>query len=222
VFLKIPQKTSVKTRLAESLGKDTATDLYKNFVADILETLKNNRHNFIICFYPPHAQPEAAGWLGHTLTLTPQYGNDLGTRMSNAFADSFSEGFRHVLLIGTDFPDLPAGIFDNAFKFLPENDAVVGPAVDGGYYLIGFNANSFLPSVFDDMPWGTRNVFEKTIKVLRNKGLKVYILPKWRDIDTLEDLESFSKTYSANKSAASNTVTYLKRIGFKIRDLPIE
>jgi len=214
VFLKVPQKTSVKTRLAESLGQDIATDLYKYFVADILETLKKSRHNFIICFYPPDDRPEAAGWLGHSQTLLPQLGNNLGTRMSNAFDDSFSKGFRNMILIGTDFPDLPAEIIDQAFKYLPENDAVIGPSVDGGYYLIGFNADTFLPAVFDDMPWGTENVFEKTIKVLNNKGLKIHILPKWRDIDTFEDLEVFYKTYSENKSTATNTAAYLKRIGF--------
>jgi len=217
VFLKVPQKTSAKTRLAKSLGQEAATNLYINFVTDILVTLKRNRHKFIICFYPPHAQPEAADWLGHTQTLLPQRGDNLGARMSNAFIHSFSKGFQNVLLMGTDFPDLPAEIIDTAFHSLSENDAVMGPSVDGGYYLIGFSADTFLPAVFEDMPWGTEDVFEKTMKVFRNKGLKVHVLPKWRDIDTYEDLEFFIKTYTESQPTASNTAAYLKSIGFNLQ-----
>jgi len=217
VFLKVPQKTSVKTRLAKSIGQEVATNLYLNFVADILETLKRSRYKFIICFYPPHAQPEAANWLGHTQILLPQLGDNLGARMSNAFVKIFSKGFQNVLLMGTDFSDLPAEIIDTAFHSLAENDAVIGPSVDGGYYLIGFSADTFLPAVFDDMPWGTEDVFKKTMKVFSNKGLKVQVLPKWRDIDTYEDLEFFIKTYKENQSTALNTAAYLKRIGFNLK-----
>lgn len=217
VFLKIPQKTGVKTRLAKTLGKDIVVDLYKNFVADILETLKNIQCDFIICFYPSNAQTQAAEWLGPDHTFLPQQGNNLGARMSNAFVDSFSKGFRHVLLIGTDFPDLSAQIIDNAFQCLPENDAVIGPSVDGGYYLIGFNADTFLSAVFDDMAWGTVNVFEKTMQAFNNKKLKVHVLPPWRDIDTYEDLKFFCKTYSEKQCAALHTAAYLKRIAFNLK-----
>ena len=217
VFLKVPQKTSVKTRLAKSLGQEAATNLYIHFVTDILETLKRSRHTFIICYYPPDAQPEAADWLGHAQTLLPQRGDNLGLRMSNAFVTLFSKGFQKVLLMGTDFPDLPTEIIDTAFHSLTANDAVIGPSVDGGYYLIGFRTATFLPAVFDDMPWATEDVFTKTMKVFSKKGLKVHVLPQWRDIDTYEDLEFFIKTYTKSQPTASNTVAYLKSIGFNLK-----
>ena len=197
------------------MDKEIVANIYKNFVTDTLETLQRGRYNFNICFYPPQALFEATAWLGHSHTLLPQRGNNLGARMSNAFVKIFSKGFQNVLLMGTDFPDLPAKIIDTAFHSLAANDAVIGPSVDGGYYLIGFNADTFLPAVFDDMPWGTEDVFEKTIKVFSNKGLKVYVLPKWRDIDTYQDLEFFIKTYTENQPTASSTAAYLKSIGFK-------
>ena len=213
VFLKVPQKTSVKTRLAKSLGPEVATNLYTHFVTDILTTLKRSRHKHIICFYPPDAQPEAAEWMGHDQILWPQQGDGLGARMANALTRSFSNGYQKALLMGTDFPDLSTQVIDTAFHSLTANDAVIGPAVDGGYYLIGFRADTFLPTVFDEMPWGTKGVFSETIKAFRNKGLKIHVLPQWRDIDTYEDLEFFIQSYTASQPTASSTAAYLKRIG---------
>ncbi len=207
----------MKTRLAKVLGPEAATDLYVHFVTDILETLQRGRHKLIICFYPPDAQPEAAGWLGQDQILWPQQGDSLGSRMANAFIRSFSKGYQKVLLMGTDFPDLPTAFIDSAFHNLAANDAVIGPSVDGGYYLIGFRADTFWAAVFDAMPWGAEDVFEKTMTVFRSKGLKVHVLPEWRDIDTYEDLEFFIKTYTERQSTAFNTAAYLKRTGFNLK-----
>ena len=217
VFLKVPQKSVVKTRLAKVLGQGAAAGLYQNFVFDLLDTLNSGCFRFTICFHPPQARSEVADWLGHPYPVLPQQGNNLGERMANAFKQAFSQGFRHVLLVGTDFPDLPAAILDQAFNNLPENNGVIGPSTDGGYYLIGFNRNTFLPAVFDEMPWGTETVFEKTLKVFNSNRHKIHVLPKWRDIDTFEDLEFFIKTYSPKKSRASKTAAYLKSIGFDLK-----
>lgn len=132
--------------------------------------------------------------------------------MANAFEKMFSKGYQHALLMGTDFPDLPGSIVDEAFKSLDNNDAVIGPTVDGGYYLIGFKSTTFLPQVFDDIPWGTEDVFEMTVKVFQKNKFKLHVLPKWRDIDTYEDLKFFYKTYSQKESSASNTAAYLASI----------
>ncbi len=212
VFLKVPQKSRVKTRLSKFLDPEIVVDIYKNFVADILGMLNKSPYRTIVAYYPPHAQSEAVEWLGPGYTLMPQKGKNLGKRMAHAFDKMFSKGYQHVLLIGTDFPDLPESIIDETFKSLHNNDAVIGPAVDGGYYLIGFKSNTFLPQIFDDIPWGTEDVFEITVKIFQNNKFKLHVLPKWRDIDTYEDLVFFIKTHVGKQSAAVNTAAYLSSI----------
>lgn len=212
VFLKVPQRVPVKTRLSKSLDREIVVNLYKNFVLDVLGMLRTGRCTVVICFYPPHALPEITSWLGRDHDYLPQQGNDLGQRMENAFDSIFQKGFRQVLLLGTDFPDLPGSIIDEAFESLHKNDAVIGPAVDGGYYLIGFNSHSFLPEVFDKIPWGSDTVFQKTITVLGSNRSRIHVLPQWRDIDTYQDLKFFIKRHAAKGSTASNTAAYLAGI----------
>jgi rSAM/selenodomain-associated transferase 1 len=212
VFLKVPLRVPVKTRLSKSLDQEIVVNLYKNFVLDVLGMLQTGRHTTVICFYPPQALQEAISWLGRNYDYLPQQGNDLGKRMENAFDSIFQKGFRQVLLLGTDFPDLPGSIIDEAFESLHKNDAVIGPAVDGGYYLIGFNLHSFLPKVFDKIPWGSDTVFQKTITVLGSNRSRIHVLPQWRDIDTYQDLKFFIKRHAENGSTASNTAAYLAGI----------
>ena len=214
VFVKAPEKGKVKTRLAKILGNGIVLGLYKNFVADIIATLQTGRHLVRICYHPPDAENKVTNWIGREYVLVPQHGNHIGERMANAFRKTFADGFEHVLLIGTDLPDLPAAVIDEAFESLEKNAAVIGPAFDGGYYLIGFQAVTFLPSIFESMPWGTQQVFERTIEIFKKNHLQVYRLPKWRDIDLYEDLKCFMAENAKGKSVARNTVEYLSRIGF--------
>ncbi|MGZ3614475.1 MAG: DUF2064 domain-containing protein, partial [Thermodesulfobacteriota bacterium] len=97
--------------------------------------------------------------------------------------------FKRVLLIGSDIPDLPLEFVDEAFKSLDEKDAVIGPSVDGGYYLIGFRDKTFLPRAFEKIPWSTEKIFDETMKVLENQKLTVHLLQPLRDIDTVKDLK---------------------------------
>lgn len=212
VFLKVPQKVRVKTRLAQVLDRTTVEALYQNFVCDLLDLLERGRRNVVLCFFPGHAQQQVREWLGNGYPLLPQRGNHLGERMANAFRDAFDSGFERVLLMGTDFPDLPADIIDEAFGRLPACDAVIGPAQDGGYYLIGFNSNTFVPSIFDDMAWGSATVFKNTLAVFEKNGSAFHVLPAWRDIDTYEDLLLFAANLHRGKSAAPRTVAFLKRL----------
>jgi rSAM/selenodomain-associated transferase 1 len=118
----------------------------------------------------------------------PQAGEDLGERMKNGFVEALSMNFKRVVLIGSDIPDLPLEFIEEAFTSLQEKDAVIGPALDGGYYLIGFKKETFSPRVFEGIHWSTESVFEKTLKVLQQEGLTVHTLQPLRDIDTVEDL----------------------------------
>src|SRR3990172_6395297 len=147
LFVKYPDKGKVKSRLSKEFGEDTVLLLYEVFVLDVLETVNKGKYRFTICFHPPSAQEKIASWLGKSYLYMPQNGSDLGEKMKNAFAAAFSEGFEKVMLIGSDIPDLPKEIVDEAFA--SDGEAVIAPATDGGYYLIGFRRDTFLPHIFE-------------------------------------------------------------------------
>ena len=158
----------------------------------MLSTLKEGTFPLYICFFPKNTQKPIKNWLGREHRYIPQNGKDLGERMRNGFINGFAMGYRRVVLIGSDIPDLPMKYIEEAFKSLKEMDAVIGPAFDGGYYLIGFNQSTFSPQVFEGMAWGTENVFDETMKKLKRFRRAVHTLPYQRDIDTVEDLRNLS------------------------------
>jgi rSAM/selenodomain-associated transferase 1 len=199
LFVKFPEEGSVKTRLAKDIGPGFVQTLYRNFVLDLLETLKKSKWPIIIHFHPSGSGNAISSWLGKNYLYAPQNGADLGERMKNAFTDAFADGFSKVIIIGSDLPDLQKNILDMAFKALHVNDIVIGPSVDGGYYLIGFRHNSFLPEVFKGISWGTDTVLKDTLKILREKNYKAHFLPELRDVDTIEDLKAL---YERNKDTA--------------------
>ena len=190
LFIKSPEKGKVKSRLAKAIGEDAALDVYKCLVWHTLENLKAGKYLFRLCFYPPDSGAIIENWLGNTYSSAPQHGRDLGERMKSAFVKAFSDGAEKVLLIGSDIPDLSISLVDNAFNALDTSDAVIGPARDGGYYLIGFNRASFLPDIFHGIAWSTDSVFYQTMKVFGKSGLKVHVLRVLSDVDTFDDLLS--------------------------------
>src|SRR5574337_1737342 len=133
LFMKAPAGGRVKSRLAADLGEDAAAEIYRNFVLASVSMLEAAGGPFRICFYPRDAEAHVVGWLGPGYRYMAQEGNDLGERMENAFSRVFSEGFRRVVLIGSDIPDLPASFVRAAFAELRTHDVVLGPAQDGGY-----------------------------------------------------------------------------------------
>jgi hypothetical protein len=187
LFVRFPEKGRVKTRLAASVGDETAVRLYENFVLDAIDTLSGCPRPFIISFHPPSSAGRVASWLGDHRYM-PQRGADLGERMKNAFLSVFETGVSKALLMGSDVPDLPPSVIEEAFSALGGNGAVLGPALDGGYYLIGFNKNAFVPGAFEGIAWGAPSVFRDTMRAL--EGVRVHVLPRWRDVDTVEDLDA--------------------------------
>jgi rSAM/selenodomain-associated transferase 1 len=210
MFVKSAERGMVKSRLAASVGEDVALDLYKCFVSDLMEMFVQDRYSLEILFYPSDARQEVAQWLGDEHTLVPQIGNDLGDRMGNAFEEIFSQGFDRALLIGSDSPDLPNLLIDEALEALKDYDAVVGPSHDGGYYLIAFTRDTFLPQVFSGISWGTPEVFEQTMGILRKANLTVHTLPAWRDIDTVDDLKALFQDSRNTPFAESATIKYIE------------
>jgi rSAM/selenodomain-associated transferase 1 len=210
IFLKSPDPGMVKSRLSRDIGAETVLSLYKNFCLDLLETLRRGRHAFKIFFYPPESEERIAEWLGRDCSYVPQRGSDLGERMKNAFILTFAEGFSRVLLIGSDIPDLPNTILHEAFGF-ESYDAVIGPAFDGGYYLIGFKNNTFLPEIFEGIPWGADGVFKKTMERFRMSRCKVHLLPTWRDVDTSDDLRALVEKNRDTEFADSRTMAFISK-----------
>jgi uncharacterized protein len=212
MLVKDPAKTRVKSRLAATLDSQTASSLYKCFVADLLETVNRAGWPLIIPFYPPDARKEMESWLGSGYSLIPQRGINLGERIKNAFREAFSRGFRSALLIGSDSPDLTDRILDEAFASLTTNDAVIGPSLDGGYYVIGFHENTFLPGIFDGIAWSTPEVFGQTMSIFKRNGWRVHELPCWRDVDTCDDLRALFLQSAGTPFAESATMKHLRRI----------
>ncbi len=209
MFVKFPEKGKAKSRLAASLGEETALSLYKCFVNDLMDTLGKTPYPLLICFHPPDKEQGMKAWLGKGQRFMPQTGEDLGERMKNAFITAFSQGFSAALLIGSDTPHLTSGIFHEAFESLASHDAVIGPAPDGGYYLVGFNMDTFAPHIFEGIEWSTPEVHAKTIDILKTRGSRVHILPEWRDVDTLDDLKALFSENRDTAFAASATMKYL-------------
>jgi len=189
-FVKNPERGKVKSRLAAVIGDESAAKLYRNFIMQMLSTLKIGDFPIYICFHPKNALKALKEWLGGQYHYIPQKGKDLGERMRNGFMEAFHMGFKRVVLIGSDIPDLPLEFIEEAFTSLKKKDAVIGPSYDGGYYLIGFGNRTFSSQVFEGIVWGTETVFDRTMRVLRKLGRRVHTLPYQRDIDTIEDLRN--------------------------------
>jgi rSAM/selenodomain-associated transferase 1 len=190
---------------------NAALELHKCLVLDSVEMLTAMDIPFRICFSPPRAGETMRAWLGSGHTYMPQEGQDLGERMEHAFARVFSEGYARAVLIGTDIPELTSAVLTEALIALNTNanDAVIGPAVDGGYYLIGFRAETFLPAVFHGILWSTCTVRSETLKILATSGKRTLLLPELNDLDTGDDLAGFFKRNRDRRKGASRTLTYL-------------
>ncbi|MFH1349427.1 MAG: TIGR04282 family arsenosugar biosynthesis glycosyltransferase [Pseudomonadota bacterium] len=211
-FIKYPEPGAVKTRLAAVIGNENAVRLYRNFILDTLMKLESLGIPFKICYFPREKRKHLIDWLGEKYQYYHQRGDELGERMEIAFSDTFSDGYNRAILIGSDFPDLPTFFFKEALDALNTHDSVLGPALDGGYYLIGFRDNMFSPGVFRGMEWGMETVFRETLTKLRDHKKRVYILPPWNDVDTIEDLQSLVNRSRATDFSNSQTISFFSKM----------
>jgi uncharacterized protein len=209
LFVKYPEGGQVKLRLSADLNEEIVPDLYRCFVQDTLATVKKIDARLFVCFLPIEAQQKFQTWLGPTMLFLPQNGADLGERMKNSFSQVFTKGFRRVILMGSDSPDIPETFLQSAFAELQTHDVVLGPSSDGGYYLIGFQNTTFTPSVFEDINWSTSTVFQETIAKIKGASRLVSILPVWSDVDTIADLKNLISRSKNTAFKSSHTITYL-------------
>lgn len=194
VFAKYPEPGRVKTRLAPFLGAERACELYRLFLLDSLDLYRSLRVPLWIFFDPPQSEALFHHLLGPQspgTTFLAQSSGTLGQRMAKAFATAFHSGISRALLLGTDYPDLPAAYLEDALTSLYTNGAVIGQATDGGFYCIGFSKPSFQAEIFQGIPWSTDAVFNLTSERLRTRVIKTHFMPAWSDVDMPEDLKPF-------------------------------
>ena len=208
-FAEYPQAGEVKTRLGSQVGDEHAAELYKRFVLDMLSMLNSLETDIIIAVEPANACGSFSEWTGGQYRYIGQVGRNIGEKMKNAMEAAFEQGYDRAVLIGSDLPDLPADFLRYALDALDNYDAVMGPAHDGGYYLVGFGRRSFLPQVFRGMTWGGDQVFTQTMTVLDQAGCRTHVLPEWYDIDTEADLRNLVIRCADTKGAAVQTVSYI-------------
>ncbi len=191
IFVKYPEPGRVKTRLAAGIGDGPAADAYRRMAEHTLREALALEDAALYVFYdPPEREDEVAEWLaplGGRFALAAQMDGDLGARMSAAFRRIFSRNTtQKVVVVGTDCPELDAQRIREAFAALDASPVVVGPAADGGYYLLGMRR--FFPTLFEGIPWSTGGVLAETCRKAREQGVDVNLLGELRDVDTPEDL----------------------------------
>ena len=193
IFAKAPVPGQVKTRLCPPLTHDEAATLHGSFVLDTLERTKTAAVKLKLPFdrYLACAPSSTLVFFKimeerQGVQLIEQEGEDLGIRMHKAFEAMFARGYHHVVIVGTDAPALPLEHYKQALDLLSENDVVLGPAQDGGYYLIGLKKP--VPGLFENIPWSTDQVMALTCDKAKSLGLRLGLIPPWRDVDTIDDL----------------------------------
>lgn len=210
IFVRNPEKGKVKTRIAEKFGEEKTLELYKNFVKDILERTASDSYKTRVFVWPPGSDVHLMKTFGKTYEYRHQKGGDLGKRMYHAFVDTFAEGFEKVILIGSDIPQIDCSMIEEGFYKLEKSDAVIGPATDGGYYLIGFHKDKLSEDVFKEIEWGEKSVYRETIDKL--SILRYSTVESMSDIDYYEDLINFYKTECKELGEDSYTCKYLRKI----------
>lgn len=208
LLVKHPRQGEVKTRLARLYGEELAAELYRNFVLDMLSSLEVTRLRYAISYYPPESLSPVMAWLGGSLSYEAQRGRDHPERLKNTFIDAFSRGEERVLVLASDVPDLSPAIILEASSCLEQSDAVLGPSLDGGYYLIGFRRDAFREEAFHDIAWSTSQAFSDTLS--RLGGLRVHVLPVWPDIDTPSDLVELIRSGRNPAFSSSRTMAVLR------------
>jgi len=183
-FLKAPRSGEVKTRLATSIGKDAALGAYKRLVERQLDEVPEN-WSVELRFAPADSRSEFEAWLGTGYALLEQCDGDLGQRLSLAVEQHFARRPGPLFLIGGDCPGLDRSLLEVAAERLEAAQAVIGPAEDGGYYLLGLNSSHL--ALFSGISWGTDAVLEQTMKQAQLLGLSVLELPQRYDVDRRED-----------------------------------
>ncbi|TGK13156.1 glycosyltransferase [Leptospira fletcheri] len=188
IFLKNPVLGKVKTRLARDIGDAAALEVYLDLVETTRSVVKKipvAKTLWFDTFLPE--KKDLGDWGSGEVSLRIQEGQDLGEKMRNSFLDSFKRGCTSSVLIGSDCPELQEVHLREAFRLLEEDEVVFGPALDGGYYLIGLKED--FPDLFREIPWSSESVFAESRKRTESAGKRIGLLEALSDLDDLKDLK---------------------------------
>lgn len=188
VFLKSPEG-EVKTRLAQSVSQNTARQIYKACVEDILANLRSL--NLALYYNPPGALAGLQEWLGEAYNYYPQGDGDLGAKMLQCFRECFAMGYEKAIIIGSDIPQIGVHNIADIAKKLDGNSVVLSPGSDGGYGAIGMQKSAMQAGLFNDVAWSTPSVLEQTVANAHRFDLHVALTETLDDIDYLDDLQNF-------------------------------
>lgn len=188
VFTRYPVPGVTKTRLIPELGHQNAADVHRRLTENIIhQIIQLQTEKELLCdvCYTGGSKEEMERWLGNELSYAQQVQGDLGVRMYKAIKGVLDTGAIKIILIGTDILEPVSGYIEKALSVLNENDIVLGPTIDGGYWLVGMK-RAF--NIFDGIPWGTETVLIQTLSLIKQQRLKVFLLPEINDIDRVDDL----------------------------------
>ena len=209
VFTRYPEPGKVKTRLIPDVGAEAAALVYKQMTERTLQqarALKLLRPISIEVWFTGGSEAQMRDWLGNDLDYQSQPEGGLGDRLSYALQTAIAKGGNSVITIGTDCPELDTATLDRGFRELQQHDLILGPATDGGYYLIGMQR--FIPELFADIPWSTSDVLQKTVETSEKLGLTLSYLPYLTDVDTAKDLAIWERIKSnVGTSACRNDLS---------------
>lgn len=209
IFTRYPVAGKTKTRMISALGEQGSADLHREMTEYTLRnllSLGSEKSTEIEVYYSDGNLSLMKAWLNpvilsfsannSSLKINPifyhaQANGDLGKRMQRAFEEAFNDAIEQVIIIGTDCPDLSEKVIQDAFMALNSHNVVLGPASDGGYYLIGLN--KLFPALFENIDWGSDRVLAQTKRIIKQQKLSAYYLPILTDVDRPNDLWVWEK-----------------------------
>jgi len=200
MFVKAPLPGVVKTRLAKTIGAEAAASAYRILVETLLRQLQS-LNEVELRFTPDDEVESIRPWLRAGWQAQPQGAGDLGQRLDTAFKQTFSARVRRAVVIGSDCPEVTPDDLNTASAALRTRDVVLGPAADGGYWLIGLRHPQ--PSLFERIEWGTSKVLIQTMQRARESLLTVHLLRELRDVDTADDWRAFLATQNRDGIVAT-------------------
>lgn len=198
IFAKQPLAGQVKTRLAAETSASLAAEAAEAFLRDTLEKCRALPVARFVVYAPASGREYFTALAGEAFSLEEQREGDLGERMAGFLSAHVSDE-RHVVLIGADSPTLPVEFIERAFAELENADVVLGPATDGGYYLLGCKGR--VPPIFDRIAWGGPEVLQASVRRIAGAGLRLFLLPPWYDVDTLADVRMLKGHLAALRAA---------------------
>jgi rSAM/selenodomain-associated transferase 1 len=196
MFAKHWRPGTVKTRLAETIGQAAAASLYRTFLSTLLVRFQAMGERRLLVYTPADKREVFRALAGDAWLLEPQGTGDLGRRMECYFEGAAAAGVERAVLIGSDSPNLPVEFVGQAFRLLESHDVVLGPATDGGYYLVGMRGT--VPPCFEGIAWGTAEVWQQTVDRLERQSSRYATLPPWYDVDVGEDLRRLASDLSSS------------------------